>query len=217
MALAIFDLDETLIDGDCASLWAREMAKIGWVDGESFLRKDAELMAEYAFGRLAMEDYMAFSLTPLVGRTADEVEHVVEPFVEDVIEPLIYSDAMRHVAEHRKAGDRVLIISASAEFLVKAVAARLGIKDVLAIRLEEQHGFYSGNTEGVLSYREGKVTRLQEWAEAEGESLDGAHFYSDSINDLPLLEQVTHAHVVNPDPLLREQAEARGWPLLAWK
>lgn len=217
MALAIFDLDETLIDGDCASLWAREMAKIGWVDGESFLRKDAELMAEYAFGRLAMEDYMAFSLMPLVGRTADEVEHVVEPFVEDVIEPLIYSDAMRHVAEHRKSGDRVLIISASAEFLVKAVAARLGIRDVLAIQLEEQHGFYSGNTQGVLSYREGKVTRLQEWAEAEGESLDGAHFYSDSINDLPLLEQVTHAHVVNPDPLLRQQAEARGWPLLAWK
>lgn len=217
MALAIFDLDETLIDGDCASLWAQEMAKIGWVDGESFLRKDAELMAEYAFGRLAMEDYMAFSLTPLVGRTADEVEHVVEPFVEDVIEPLIYSDAMRHVAEHRKAGDRILVISASAEFLVKAIAARLGIGDVLAIQLEEQHGFYSGNTKGVLSYRDGKVTRLREWAQAEGESLDGAHFYSDSINDLPLLEQVSYPHVVNPDPLLREQAKARGWPLLSWK
>lgn len=217
MALAIFDLDETLIDGDCASLWSHEMAKIGWVDGESFLRKDAELMAEYAYGRLAMEDYMTFSLAPLVGRTADEVEHVVEPFVEDVIEPLIYSDAMHHVAQHRKVGDRVLIISASAEFLVKAIAARLGIEDVLAIRLEEQHGFYSGNTQGVLSYREGKVTRLQEWVEAEGESLEGAHFYSDSINDLPLLEYVTHAHVVNPDPLLREQAEARGWPLLDWK
>lgn len=216
MALAIFDLDETLIDGDCASLWAHEMAKIGWVDGESFLRKDAELMAEYAFGRLAMEDYMSFSLAPLVGRTADEVEHVVEPFVEDVIEPLIYSDAMRHIAEHRKVGDRILVISASAEFLVKAIAARLGIEDVLAIRLEEQHGFYSGNTRDVLTYRQGKVTRLQEWATAHGESLGGAHFYSDSINDLPLLEQVAHPHVVNPDPLLRTRAETNGWPLLAW-
>ena len=209
MALAIFDLDETLIDGDCASLWSHEMAKIGWVDGESFLRKDAELMAEYAFGRLAMEDYMAFSLAPLVGRTAEEVE--------DVIESLIYSDAMRCLAEHRKAGDRILVISASAEFLVAAVAERLGIDEVLAIQLEEQHGFYSGNTRGVLTYREGKVTRLREWADAAGESLDGAHFYSDSINDLPLLEQVAHAHVVNPDPLLREQAEARGWPVLAWR
>ena len=162
MALAIFDLDETLIDGDCASLWAHEMAKIGWVDGESFSRKDAELMAEYAFGTLAMEDYMAFSLTPLVGRTAEEVDHVVEPFVEDVIEPLIYNDAMRCIAEHRKAGDRILVISASAEFLVGAVAERLGIREVLAIQLEEQHGFYSGNTRGVLTYREGKVTRLRE-------------------------------------------------------
>jgi HAD superfamily hydrolase (TIGR01490 family) len=217
MALAIFDLDETLIDGDCASLWSHEMAKIGWVDAESFLRKDAELMAEYAFGRLAMEDYMAFSLAPLVGRTAEEVAHVVEPFVEDVIEPLIYSDAMRHIAEHRKAGDRILVISASAEFLVGAVAERLGIDEVLAIQLEEQHGFYSGNTRGVLTYREGKVARLREWADAAGESLDGAHFYSDSINDLPLLEQVAHPYVVNPDPLLREQAEARGWPQLTWR
>ncbi len=217
MALAIFDLDETLIDGDCASLWAHEMAKIGWVDGESFLRKDAELMAEYAFGTLAMEDYMTFSLAPLVGRTAEEVAHVVEPFVEDVIEPLIYSDAMRQVAQHRKAGDRILVISASAAFLVEAVASRLGIADVLAIQLEEQHGFYSGNTRGVLTYREGKVTRLREWAEAQGESLEGASFYSDSINDLPLLEQVAHPFVVNPDPLLREQAEAKGWPQLAWR
>jgi HAD superfamily hydrolase (TIGR01490 family) len=217
MALAIFDLDETLIDGDCASLWAHEMAKIGWVDGESFLRKDAELMAEYAFGRLAMDDYMAFSLAPLVGRTAEEVAHVVEPFVEDVIEPLIYSDAMRHIAGHRKAGDRILVISASAEFLVQAIAARLGIENVLAIRLEEQHGFYSGSTRDVLTYREGKVTRLQEWAAQHSESLDGAHFYSDSINDLPLLEQVAHPHVVNPDPLLCEQAETRGWPQLAWR
>lgn len=216
MALAIFDLDETLIDGDCASLWAREMAKIGWVDGESFLRKDAELMAEYAFGRLAMGDYMAFSLAPLVGRTAEEVEHVVGPFVEDVIEPLIYSDAMRCIAEHRKAGDRILVISASAEFLVKAVAERLGIDEVLAIQLEEQHGFYSGNTLGVLTYREGKVARLRDWAGAVGESLEGAYFYSDSINDLPLLEHVAHPYVVNPDPLLREQADARGWPQLSW-
>ncbi|NKQ09444.1 HAD family hydrolase [Pseudomonas sp. SST3] len=216
MALAIFDLDETLIDGDCASLWAREMAKIGWVDGESFLRKDAELMAEYAFGRLAMEDYMIFSLTPLVGRTADEVAHVVAPFVEEVIEPLIYSDAMRHIAEHRKVGDRILIISASAEFLVKAIAARLGVEDTLAIQLEEQYGFYNGRTLGVLSYREGKVTRLRQWATEHGESLEGVHFYSDSINDLPLLEQVAYPHVVNPDPLLREQAGAKGWPQLSW-
>ncbi|MGE8498823.1 MAG: HAD family hydrolase [Pseudomonas sp.] len=217
MALAIFDLDETLIGGDCASLWSEEMARQGWVDGESFLKRDHELMTLYAEGKLAMEDYMAFSLSPLVGRTEEEVAFIVEPYVEDVIEPIFYSDATRCLATHRKAGDRILIISASAHFLVSAIAARLGVEDVLAIDLEQQHGCYSGRTQGVLTYREGKVTRLNAWLQEQGETLEGAYFYSDSRNDLPLLQQVPHPHVVNPDPALRAHAEQAGWPILSWR
>ncbi|MDP3978084.1 MAG: HAD family hydrolase [Pseudomonas sp.] len=217
MALAIFDLDETLIHGDCASLWSTEMAKLGWVDGESFLQQDHELMALYAEGKLAMEDYMAFSLSPLVGRSAEEVAFVVEPYVEDVIEPLFYSDAIRCLANHRAAGDRILIISASAHFLVSAIAARLKVDDVLAIDIEEQQGTYSGRTQGVLTYREGKVTRLQAWLEEQGESLDGAYFYSDSRNDLPLLQLVGKPYAVNPDPVLHRHAEQAGWPILNWR
>lgn len=216
MSLAIFDLDETLIHGDCASLWAQHMADIQWVDGESFLAREQELMALYSQGKLAMEDYMAYTLSPLVGRTPEEVEFIVGPFVEDVIEPIIYSDAMRCLATHSAAGDRLLIISASAHFLVSAIGERLGVKEVLAIDCELQHGCYSGMTSGVLTYREGKVTRLAAWLEAEGESLDGAHFYSDSRNDLPLLLQVPHPHAVNPDPTLRAHAEQAGWDILAW-
>ncbi|WP_137885231.1 HAD family phosphatase [Pseudomonas sp. 2FE] len=216
MALAIFDLDETLIHGDCASLWSQQMARLGWVDGDSFLRRDAELMAAYAKGKLAMEDYMAFSLSPLVGRTPEEVAFVVEPFVEEVIEPRIYGDACTYLAKHRAAGDRLLVISASGVHLVAPIAARLGVEDVLAIGLELQHGFYSGHTEGVLTYREGKVTRLQAWLEAEGESLEGASFYSDSRNDLPLLQLVSRPNTVNPDPVLRRHAEQAGWPILIW-
>ncbi len=216
MALAIFDLDETLINGDCASLWSQQMAKLGWVDGESFLRRDAELMAAYAEGKLAMEDYMAFSLSPLVGRTPEEVAFVVEPFVEDVIEPLIYGDACTYLAMHRAAGDRLLVISASGVHLVAPIAARLGVEEVLAIELELRHGFYSGHTEGVLTYREGKVTRLQAWLAAKGESLEGASFYSDSRNDLPLLQLVSRPNTVNPDPVLRRHAEQAGWPILTW-
>lgn len=217
MALAIFDLDETLIDGDCASLWCAQMARLGWVDGDSFLAREHELMALYAEGRLAMEDYMAFSLSPLVGRSVEEVAFVVEPFVEEVIEPLLYSDATRCLANHRAAGDRVLVISASAHFLVSAIAARLGIQEVLAIDLEQQHDYYSGRTRGVLTYREGKVSRLLEWLEQHGESLDGAYFYSDSRNDLPLLQLVSQPHAVNPDPVLRRHAEQAGWPVLSWR
>lgn len=217
MTLAIFDLDETLIDGDCASLWSAYMAKLGWVDGESFLKRDTELMALYSQGLLAMEDYMTFSLSPLVGRTAEEVAHVVEPFVEDIIEPLIYSDACKTLAQHRAAGDRLLVISASGVHLVAPIAERLGVNEVLAIDLEERHGCYSGNTQGILTYREGKVKRLQAWLTEQGENLDGAYFYSDSRNDLPLLSLVTQPRVVNPDPVLKAHAEQAGWPVLNWR
>lgn len=217
MALAIFDLDDTLIDGDCASLWSQQMARLGWVDGESFLQRDTELMQAYSEGKLAMEDYMAFSLAPLVGRTEEEVAHLVEPFVEDVIEPLIYSDACKVIAQHRAAGDRLLVISASSIHLVAPIAARIGIDEVLGIELELEHGFYSGRTQGVLTYREGKITRLLEWLAAEGESLEGASFYSDSRNDLPLLLKVSKPNAVNPDPVLLEHAQKAGWPVLNWR
>ena len=217
MALAIFDLDETLIDGDCASLWSAYMAKLGWVNAESFLKRDHELMALYSQGLLAMEDYMASSLSPLVGRSAEEVAHVVEPFVEEVIEPLIYSDACQCLAQHRSAGDRLLVISASGVHLVAPIAQRLGISEVLSIELEQQHGCYSGNTSGVLTYRDGKVKRLQAWLVEQAESLDGAYFYSDSRNDLPLLSLVAQPRVVNPDAALKAHAEQAGWPILSWR
>ena len=216
MALAIFDLDETLINGDCASLWTQEMVKLGWADGESFIAHEQELMRQYAAGTLARKDYMAFTLSPMVGRTPEEVGHVVEPFVEDVIEPIFYSVASRTLAAHRAAGDRLLVISASAHFLVSAIAERFGIDEVLAIDLELQHGFYSGRTQGVLTYREGKVTRLHAWLAEQNESLAGASFYSDSRNDLPLLQRVDRPFAVNPDPTLRAHAEQAGWPILSW-
>lgn len=216
MALAIFDLDETLIHGDCASLWSEQMARLGWVDGEAFLRRDHELMEAYGKGHLQMEDYMAFSLEPIAGRTLEEVEHLVAPWVEEVIEPIIYGDACRCIAEHRKRGDRILIISASGTHLVGPIAARLGVDEYLAIELEAVNGVYTGKTHGVLTYREGKITRLLEWLDQEQENLEGASFYSDSRNDLPLLLKVDYPYAVNPDGVLREHAEKNGWPILSW-
>ncbi|ROL66438.1 HAD family phosphatase [Pseudomonas vranovensis] len=217
MALAIFDLDETLIHGDCATLWSEQMGRLGWVDPASFMRTNNELMDAYSHGKLRMEDYMAFSLEPLIGRTPEEVEHLVAPWVEDFIEPIIFSDATKTIAAHRKAGDRILVISASGTHLVKPIAERLGIDEILGIELEVAHGVYTGNTTGVLTYREGKITRLLEWLDQEEENLEGASFYSDSRNDLPLLLKVDFPHVVNPDPVLREHAETQGWPIHSWK
>ncbi|PHN61425.1 HAD family hydrolase [Pseudomonas sp. ICMP 8385] len=216
MALVIFDLDDTLIHGDCATLWSEQMARLGWVDRESFMRKNHELMAAYSRGELAMEEFMDFSLEPMIGRTPEEVAHLVEPWVEDSIEPLIYSDATKTIARHRQNGDRILVISASGTHLVTPIAARIGIDEVLGIELEVAYGVYSGKTVGVLTYREGKITRLMQWLEQEGESLEGAYFYSDSRNDLPLLSKVDYPQVVNPDPVLRAHAEQAGWPIHQW-
>ncbi|MBT9301013.1 HAD family hydrolase [Pseudomonas sp. TAE6080] len=216
MALVIFDLDDTLIHGDCATLWSEQMGRLGWVDPDSFMRKNHELMAAYSRGELAMEEFMDFSLEPMIGRTPEEVAHLVEPWVEDIIEPLIYSDATRTIARHRQNGDRILVISASGTHLVTPIAARIGIDEVLGIELDVAHEVYSGKTVGVLTYREGKITRLMQWLEQEGESLEGAYFYSDSRNDLPLLSKVDYPQVVNPDPVLRAHAEQAGWPIHQW-
>lgn len=215
MALAIFDLDETLIHGDCSALWCTQMARLGWVD-EAFLRRDAQMQEAYGKGHLRMEEYMAFSLEPIAGRTLEEIEHLVQPWVEEVIEPIIFGDACRCIAEHRRNGDRVLIISASGAHLVGPIAQRLGVEEYLAIDLETANGVYTGNTRGELSYREGKVTRLMAWLDQEQENLEGASFYSDSRNDLPLLLRVDHPRAVNPDAVLREHAQTNGWPILDW-
>ena len=216
MALALFDLDDTLIGGNSPSLWLENLAAQGWLDRESFIPREQELVAQYAALRIGLEEYMAFTLQPLVGRTPEEVEFITGPFVEEVIEPLIHGDAMRAVAAHRAAEDRILVISASPTFLVEAIAVRLGIAEVLGTELELQHGCYSGRVAGIPCARDGKIRRLEQWLAAQGEALAGAHFYSDSRNDLPLLCHVAHPHAVNPDAALREHAERYGWDILHW-
>ncbi len=192
------------------------MVRLGWVEGESFMQRDRELMAAYGEGKLAMEDYMAFSLEPLVGRSHAAVVSAVAAFVDNVIDPVVYHDARATIARHQAAGDRLLVISASGVHLVAPIAAHLGIDEVLAIDLEVRDGCFSGRTEGVLTYREGKVIRLVQWLETKGETLDGASFYSDSRNDLPLLSKVSQPRAVNPDPVLLAHAEKAGWPVLTW-
>ena len=216
MALAIFDLDDTLIHGDSASLWSREMMRLGWVEDEDFLSLDQELMNAYSQGKLAMEDYMAFSLTPMVGRAVGNVAEAVAHFIKAVIDPLVYREARQTIARHKAAGDRLLVISATGVHIVSPVAAHLGIDEVLAIDLEVQDGQFTGLTEGILTYREGKVLRLSEWLRVQDEMLEGAFFYSDSRNDLPLLKLVDNPITVNPDPTLRAYAQEHGWPVLDW-
>jgi len=217
MTLAIFDLDETLIATDSGSAWIEYLADNGLVD-ESFIARDAAYMELYNAGELSMEDYMAFSLEPVQGKTRPQLAELMPDFVEQKIVPHIYLQAAPLFAELRQSGHRILIISATVNFVVEAIAQHLGVEDVLAIDIEyNADGRITGRTEGVLSFREGKVIRLQQWLEQTGESLQDAHFYSDSINDLPLLEFVDQPFATNPHPRLQPIAEQQGWPILDWR
>lgn len=215
MALAIFDLDDTLIKGDSASLWLAFMVEQGLADA-NMLEQEAAMMQAYRTGSLNMSEYMAFTLHPLCSVELIQVADWVGQFVEQRILPLVYAEARALLAHYQQHGWRRLIISATGEHLVGPIARALGVDDYLAIQLTQADGRYTGATQGVLTYQHGKVARLQQWTQQQQQSLLGSHGYSDSINDLPLLAAVSQAHVVNPDAQLAAQAKARQWPQLNW-
>lgn len=216
MALAIFDLDDTLINGDSASLFLQFLVNNGLADA-SMLAKEAELMQAYHQGLLQMEDYMSFTLQALKGRSIDEVGQWVADFIEQMIAPIVFAEARQVIAKHRAEGERVLIISATGDHIVGPIARFLGVADYLAIELECKGGLYTGQTRGVLTYQQGKVLRLQEWLQKERESLVGSSGYSDSKNDLPLLFAVEQAYVVNPDSSLCDLAVQMKLTILRWR
>lgn len=216
MALAIFDLDDTLVDGDSSSLWLHFLVDEGLAPAR-MLPHEAELMKAYYAGELAMEDYMAYTLTPLRGVAPETVAQWVAQFIDRTILPRIFPQARQQLAWHHRRNDRLLVISATGEHLVRPIAQRLGVAESLGILLESEHGAYTGQTYGVLSYKAGKVTRLHAWLAEHRETLAGSYGYSDSLNDIPLLSAVSHAHAVNPDPILRQETQSRGWATLNWQ
>ncbi len=216
MSLALYDLDETLIDGDCSSLWIRYLSDRCLPGTDSIMEQERALMEDYYRGELDMHRYIEMQLRPHVGMSPDALEAGLGRYIEQHIRPLLRPDALESIRAHRAAGDRCVVISASARFLVEAVARLMDIDDVIAIEIELAEGRITGRASGTLSYREGKVTRLQQWLEAERETLAGSWFYSDSHNDLPLLEQVDHPVAVSADRHLRAIAAERGWQQREW-
>jgi len=218
MSLALFDLDETLISGDCSSLWSAFMVAQGWVaDEQTFLQHDTYLMQQYAVGQMDMQEYMNYTLEPLKGRTQQDVAQMVQRFIHEVIHPRVYQDARDCLARHRANGDRTVVISASGEHLVAPIAQFLGVDEVLAIGVGIENGVFTGTTQGVMTFREGKVTRLMTLLNHDASPLAHASFYSDSHNDLPLLSRVGNPQVVNPDAILHQHAIQAGWPVYAWR
>lgn len=215
MSLAIFDLDHTLLDGDSDYLWGEYMVEHGIVNADEFRDRNQEFYRQYQAGTLDNDVYLEFALQPLSQHSIDDLHAWRADFIETWIKPIIFDGAPDLLQQHREKGDTLLIISATHLFVTEPVARMLGVEHLLSTEPEVIDGRYSGRFLGTPTFREGKVTVLQQWIRDSGHSLAGSFFYSDSINDLALLEVVNTPITVDPDDRLRAVAEARGWQIIS--
>jgi HAD superfamily hydrolase (TIGR01490 family) len=218
MRLALFDLDGTLLPGDSDHAFGEYLVQLGWADGGDFARRNDRFYADYQSGRLDIHDYIDFITEPWRTRAPQETEAASRRFIDDIVRPMLRPAALQLIERHRVAGDRLAIVTATNDFVTRPIAALLGVPDLIATELERGgDGRATGAIRGVPSFREGKVARVEAWLAAEGASLAGCErsvFYSDSTNDLPLLERVSDPVATNPGPALERLARQRGWPVL---
>jgi HAD superfamily hydrolase (TIGR01490 family) len=216
--LALFDIDGTLLAGDTDVLWCEFLVEEGVLDRASFGAANRDVAGRYARGAITPAEFAGFYASTLAGRSPAEWKPRHERFLAAAIVPRIGPRSHALVAQHREAGDRLVVTTATNRFLGEPIAAVLGIGELIATELEvAASGAFTGRTAGVINMREGKVTRIRDWLAAQGDdasSLADATFYSDSINDLPLLDAVGTPIAVDPDPRLHEEAKRRGWPVL---
>jgi len=215
VSLAIFDLDNTLLSIDSDHAWGEFLVEQGAVDPVAYREANERFLADYNAGTLDMAAFLEMALKPLAENTPEQLAAWHQQFMASKIEPHILPKAEELLARHRTKGDTLLIITATNRFITGPIAERLGVDNLIAVEPEMVDGRYTGRVDGVPSYREGKVIRLQAWLEAQDLTMDGAWFYSDSHNDLPLLEKVDHPVAVDPDDTLRKVAEERNWRIMS--
>lgn len=215
MALAMFDLDNTLLAGDSDFLWGEFLVEQGLVDAAEYEAANTRFYQDYLDGSLDIHAFLSFSLRPLTQHEPDLLHNWRRRFVAEKIHPLVLPAARKLVAEHRRRGDTLLIITATNHFITEPIAELLGVENLLATRPEFLDGRYTGRYVGIPTFRAGKVQALQSWLAKHTMNLAGSWFYSDSHNDLALLEHVEHPVAVDPDPILRAHADGRGWPIIS--
>jgi HAD superfamily hydrolase (TIGR01490 family) len=214
MTLAIFDLDHTLITGDSDYLWGEYMVENNIVDEQEFRSRNEIYYQDYQRGTLDNEQYLEFALKPLTQYSIEELYAWRADYVEKWIKPIVAPGARELLDNHRNQNHELLIISATHLFVTAPIAQLLGVPTVLSTEPEIIDNRYTGRYLGTPTYQEGKVTALHEWLAKSVQRMDGSYFYSDSINDLALLEKVDHPITVHPDEQLEAIAEERGWPII---
>jgi HAD superfamily hydrolase (TIGR01490 family) len=218
MNLCLFDLDETLLPLDSDHAWNEFVIGLGWVDETIFRQGNDRFYAQYRAGQLDIHAYIEFATTPLRARVPAVCAAAHARFMAEIIAPKILAPALALVREHQQRGDLVAMVTATNDFVTGPIAAAFGIADLIAVRLERgPGGTITGRIAGTPSYREGKVTRVGEWLVERGLSwseFERISVYSDSANDIPLLERATDPVATNPTPALRAEAQTRGWRTL---
>jgi len=218
MNLALFDLDGTLIPKDSDHAFNEFAVTLGWADAFEFRRRNDGFYEDYLAGRLDIAAYVEFATSPWRHRSEAELAKASERFLALVVRPMLHPAALALVQRHRDAGDLVAVVTATNDFVTRPIAALFGVDELIATELErDAHGRVTGRIAGTPSFREGKVARVRDWLAARGQALtDFEHstFYSDSTNDLPLLECVSAPVATNPGPALERIAHERGWPVL---
>jgi len=215
VALAIFDLDHTLLSGDSDHAWGQFLVDSKVVEPEHHQRQNDYFYEQYKAGCLDIEEYLAFALKPLTEQPLEKMLTLRETFIEQRIKPLITDKAHALIDKHQQAGDDLLIITATNAFVTRPIATLLGFEELIAPEPEFINGQYTGGITGIPSFQQGKVTRLEMWLAEKQIDLAGAFFYSDSHNDLPLLNIVDNPIAVDADEILTDTAIRNGWPIIS--
>ncbi len=211
MTLEVYDLDKTLLNGDSNELWHEYLLDLNILNRD-FIQKDKELMDLYAQGKLDMDTYLEFAIDALSVLSLSDIEELMPRFLDEYIKPIVHKEAKELIknAKHK------LIISATPEFVVRPISQMLGIDECIGMRLKVKDNKFTSQYEIPLSYKDGKVECLKQWLKQKNLSFDKIVFYSDSINDLPLLEYANEAYCVNPDDKLRAVAKEKKWTIYEW-
>lgn len=215
MTLSIFDLDHTLLNGDSDYLWGQFLTQHELVDANVYEKENQRFYDEYVAGTLDIFEFLEFSLAPLSQMEMSELNRLHQQFMDECIRPIITKKSRALIQEHKDKGDTLLIITATNLFITEPIAKELGIDHILATNPEMINNRYTGKVSGTPCFREGKVERLKDWLKETGDNLADSCFYSDSHNDLPLLEMVTKPIAVDPDDTLRSHAEMKGWDIIS--
>ena len=218
MELALFDLDHTLLSGDSDYEWGQFLIETGVLDRDFYETENLRYYEDYKAGRLDIHEFLGFALAPLSRFPREQLDAWHAGFMKTKILPIIRSRGRELIARHASGGALCAIITATNSFVTAPIARELGVAHLIATEPEIRDGRFTGRPQGVPCFREGKIERLEQWLASLGKgwgAFSASRFFSDSHNDIPLLEKVTDPVAVDPDEALRETALARGWEIIS--